>query len=223
MLRRTPRTARPTPSPTRAPAAALAALVAASTLVVPVAAAGPAAADHTDLPQSVTLVGSLQDELGCESDWRPACEATGLRPVDGPGSTTYDAVFTVPAGSYELKVALDGSWEESYGGGGDGSANLPLHLEHAASLRFSYDHATHAVAFAPAEQPSGEVTPADERLAGTSLRQPTSRENFYFVMADRFANGDPGNDTGGLDGRPAHDRLRPRRTRASTTAATSRA
>ena len=200
MLRRTPRTARPTPSPTRAPAAALAALVAASTLVVPVAAAGPAAADHTDLPQSVTLVGSLQDELGCESDWRPACEATGLRPVDGPGSTTYDAVFTVPAGSYELKVALDGSWEESYGGGGDGSANLPLHLEHAASLRFSYDHVTHAVAFAPAEQPSGEVTPADERLAGTSLRQPTSRENFYFVMADRFANGDPGNDTGGLEG-----------------------
>ena len=200
MLRRTPRTARPTPSPTRAPAAALAALVAASTLVVPVAAAGPAAADHTDLPQSVTLVGSLQDELGCESDWRPACEATGLRPVDGPGSTTYDAVFTVPAGSYELKVALDGSWEESYGGGGDGSANLPLHLEHAASLRFGYDHVTHAVAFAPAEQPSGEVTPADERLAGTSLRQPTSRENFYFVMADRFANGDPGNDTGGLEG-----------------------
>ncbi|OLF17862.1 alpha-amylase family glycosyl hydrolase [Actinophytocola xanthii] len=31
-----------------------------------------------------------------------------------------------------------------------------------------------------------------------SLRAPVTDENFYFVMADRFANGDPGNDRGGL-------------------------
>jgi glycosidase len=31
-----------------------------------------------------------------------------------------------------------------------------------------------------------------------SLRGPVTDENFYFVMADRFANGDTGNDTGGL-------------------------
>jgi len=34
--------------------------------------------------------------------------------------------------------------------------------------------------------------------ASHSLRSPVTDENFYFVMADRFANGDPANDLGGL-------------------------
>ena len=33
-----------------------------------------------------------------------------------------------------------------------------------------------------------------------SLRSPITDENFYFVMADRFENGDTGNDLGGLSG-----------------------
>src|SRR5215216_2329497 len=32
-----------------------------------------------------------------------------------------------------------------------------------------------------------------------SLRAPVTGENFYFVMADRFENGDTGNDRGGID------------------------
>jgi alpha-amylase len=35
-----------------------------------------------------------------------------------------------------------------------------------------------------------------------SLRAPVTDENFYFVMADRFANGDPANDRGGLGDDP---------------------
>ena len=35
-----------------------------------------------------------------------------------------------------------------------------------------------------------------------SLRAPVTDENFYFVMADRFANGDTANDTGGIPGGP---------------------
>jgi alpha-amylase len=35
-----------------------------------------------------------------------------------------------------------------------------------------------------------------------SLRAPVTDENFYFVMADRFANGDTGNDLGGLPDDP---------------------
>ncbi|HEV2780465.1 MAG TPA: alpha-amylase family glycosyl hydrolase [Actinophytocola sp.] len=49
------------------------------------------------------------------------------------------------------------------------------------------------------------VTPAaaepdhGDRLRGLhSLRGPVTDENFYFVMADRFDNGDPANDRGGL-------------------------
>lgn len=36
--------------------------------------------------------------------------------------------------------------------------------------------------------------------ARDALRVPVTRERFYFVMADRFAAGDPGNDRGGLTG-----------------------
>ena len=45
--------------------------------------------------------------------------------------------------------------------------------------------------------------------AGHSLRGPVTDENFYFVMADRFRNGDTTNDQGGLGRRPAGLGLRP--------------
>lgn len=38
--------------------------------------------------------------------------------------------------------------------------------------------------------------------ARASLRSPVTDENFYFVMADRFANGDAANDRGGISGGP---------------------
>jgi hypothetical protein len=41
-----------------------------------------------------------------------------------------------------------------------------------------------------------------DEFAGTSLRAPLTRERLYFVMPDRFANGDPSNDNGGLTGEP---------------------
>ncbi len=53
------------------------------------------------------------------------------------------------------------------------------------------------------------VAPPDIAQAGRpgpgavhSLRGPVTDENFYFVMADRFDNGDPGNDRGGLPADP---------------------
>ncbi|MGH3762176.1 alpha-amylase family glycosyl hydrolase [Actinophytocola sp.] len=42
----------------------------------------------------------------------------------------------------------------------------------------------------------------DRPKALHSLRGPVTDENFYFVMADRFANGDTGNDLGGLPDDP---------------------
>ncbi|WP_298806742.1 pullulanase-type alpha-1,6-glucosidase [uncultured Pseudokineococcus sp.] len=112
----------------------------ATALLVPSAA--PALADHTPAPSLVTLVGSLQDELGCPGDWQPDCAATALLPVDGrPG--VYRATFDVPAGSYETKVAVGGSWTENYGAGGAaGGANIGLQAPGGA-VTFTYDHATH--------------------------------------------------------------------------------
>ncbi len=183
-------------------AAVLGLLVSGSALaVVP----SPALADHTAAPERVTLVGDLQSELGCADDWAPACDATRLTPV--AGTTSYSVDVDVPAGTYAFKVAL-GSWDESYGADG-GADNIPLVLQHDATLTFSYDHETHRVAVAPAAQPTAQVTDADEAMAGTSLRAPLTRERFYFVMADRFANGDPSNDAGGLTGGPLETGLDP--------------
>src|ERR1700754_2051663 len=59
------------------------------------------------LPSQVTLVGSLQSELGCPGDWQPECAATALAPVAGsPG--LFRASFSVPVGAFEYKVALNG-------------------------------------------------------------------------------------------------------------------
>nr|NLI50899.1 hypothetical protein [Propionibacterium sp.] len=171
-----------------------AALATLALVVAPLAlAATPAAAE----PTSVTLVGSLQDELGCATDWDPACDATELTAVTG---TTYAATFTVPAGRYEFKVALDDSWAVNYGAGGvkDG-ANIPFALAGPAKLAFTYDDTSHLVSFAPVDV-AAPTSASDKKLAGDSLRSALTRERFYFVMADRFANGDIANDTGGLTG-----------------------
>ncbi|MFJ9866231.1 pullulanase-type alpha-1,6-glucosidase [Streptomyces sp. NPDC101165] len=42
--------------------------------------------------------------------------------------------------------------------------------------------------------------PSDARLAAQPARHDDTREQFYFVMPDRFANGDRSNDRGGLTG-----------------------
>ncbi|MFI6355499.1 pullulanase-type alpha-1,6-glucosidase [Streptomyces sp. NPDC050743] len=42
--------------------------------------------------------------------------------------------------------------------------------------------------------------PSDAKLAAASARHDDTREQFYFVMPDRFANGDASNDKGGLTG-----------------------
>jgi Alpha amylase, catalytic domain len=55
------------------------------------------------------------------------------------------------------------------------------------------------VGVAPTHLP-GPVTNADRALALHSLRKSLTREQMYFVMADRFANGSRANDSGGLTG-----------------------
>lgn len=42
--------------------------------------------------------------------------------------------------------------------------------------------------------------PSDAKLAAEPARHDATREQFYFVLPDRFANGDTGNDRGGLAG-----------------------
>src|SRR4051794_20727486 len=148
--------------------------------------------------RTFALVGSLQDELGCADDWQPACAATELTATGTAGQ--YAADLPVPAGSFEYKVAVDDSWDESYGAKGvRGGDNIPLVLRGTTTLRFTFDDATHLIAVAPVDL-TGAYTPADDAIVADPVRGHGSQEQFYFVMTDRFANGETSNDTGGLTG-----------------------
>ncbi|MEU7030327.1 pullulanase-type alpha-1,6-glucosidase [Streptomyces sp. NPDC046275] len=48
--------------------------------------------------------------------------------------------------------------------------------------------------------PRPPAPPSDRALAAEPARHDLTREQFYFVLPDRFANGDTGNDRGGLTG-----------------------
>ena len=154
--------------------------------------AAPAYAAATDVPSRVTVMGTLMDELGCARDWDEGCFATDMTDE----GTEWALEAEVPAGSYEWKVRLNGSWEESYGEDG-GQSNATFALAEPARLRFSYDHLSHQIAVAPAD-PAEPLSRADRQLAGDSLRKDLTRERLYFVMADRFDNGDTTNDDAGL-------------------------
>ena len=101
-----------------------------------------AGGSHTPAPASVGLPGSFGDELGCPGDWQPDCSATQLAFDAEDG--VWQGAFDVPAGSWEYKAALNGSWDENYGAHAqqDG-ANIALTLNNPTSVKFYYDHATH--------------------------------------------------------------------------------
>lgn len=168
---------------------------AAAVIVLGLGTAAPAPA-QVAADRVITLAGSLQNELGCASDWDPGCTASSLGTA-----APYTKVFDVPAGSYEYKVTVNGSWDENYGAGGVlNGPNIPLRIEGPAKLSFSYDDTSHLVTVKPVDLAGPAVTPADKALSTPSLREDLTKERFYFVMADRFANGDKSNDAGGLTG-----------------------
>lgn len=91
----------------------------------------------------VNIPGSYQDEVGCGSEWDPACQATALTEnEDG----TFSGTFQIPAGDYEFKVALDGTWTVNYGSdGAQDGPNYTLSLSADSTVTFTYDPTTHLV------------------------------------------------------------------------------
>ena len=193
--------------------ASISALVMAG-LAVPLAGAPTARADA---PRTATLVGTLQDELGCSSDWQPDCTKTDLALV--PGTSTYAAEFRVPAGSYELKVAINHSWGESYG---QGSGNVPLVLAgsgHAALHLRRHDARrrcrTHRP---PRRRHEGRL-----EARGPVAAQPRDEGALLLRHGRPLRQRRHDQRQGRPDGRPPRRPASTRRTRASTTVVTSRA
>ena len=188
-------------------AAVIGLLVSGSALaVVP----SPAVADHTVVPDRVTLVGTLQSELGCAERLGP-----GLR-GDPPRAGARDDVVRDGRRGAGRQLRVQGRARRLLGRSptapSGGAADIPLVLRHDATLTLLLRRRHAPGRRRAGRPPPTEVTDAD-RGAGRRRRcaTPLTRERFYFVMADRFANGDPTNDTGGLTGGPAGDRLRPDR------------
>ena len=87
-----------------------------------------------------TAPGSFQSELGCPGDWQPDCLRSWLQDPDGDGIYTF-TTSAIPAGNYEVKVAINESWDENYGAGGvQNGAEHPVHGR--AGLRSGPLHAT---------------------------------------------------------------------------------
>ncbi|HEX7153885.1 MAG TPA: pullulanase-type alpha-1,6-glucosidase [Thermoanaerobaculia bacterium] len=111
-----------------------------------------------------TAPGSYQSEIGCGGDWDPSCLRSWLQDPDGDGIFTM--TLHIPAGDYEVKVAINESWSENYGQGGTpNGANIAFNVPaQCAKTLFSYDSATHILTVGPAP---AEPQPAVVGLPGS--------------------------------------------------------
>ena len=132
-----------------------------------------------------TAAGSFQSELGCSADWQPDCLRSWLQDPDGDGTYTF-TTDDLPVGGYEFKVARDESWTLNYGANGVPNGDNIAFLVGTAGdvVTISYDLDTNMPTVTVGE------APPDAELAANSLRQSMVGEQFYFVLPDRFANGE---------------------------------
>ena len=105
-----------------------------------------AAAACAQAPATVGIPGNYQTEAGCAGDWDPACPATQLV-YDANGDIWKNTFSINPAGGYEYKVALNGSWDVNYGLHAlQNGPNIPLATTTSPQgVTFYYDHKTHWV------------------------------------------------------------------------------
>jgi hypothetical protein len=98
---------------------------------------GPLAA-----PLSVTAAGSFQSEVGCPGDWQPDCATTHL--VYDAADDVWQRSFSILAGSFEYKAALNDSWTVNYGANAtQNGPNIPLNLASLTAVKFYYDDKSH--------------------------------------------------------------------------------
>jgi hypothetical protein len=99
------------------------------------------AAIATDTEGMVNLPGSWQKAAGFDCEWNPGCADTVMTLGD---DGLYYATFTIPAGDYEVKVALDGGWDTNYGVDGvAGGDNITFTVAADGEVTFIWDPETH--------------------------------------------------------------------------------
>lgn len=91
-------------------------------------------------PVTVTLVGTLQQAAGASSNWDPEAPQTRMT---HKGDGLYEWSGRLPAGTYEYKFAVNGSWAENYGQDGvrDG-ANITVTVPEEQDVTFWFSYRT---------------------------------------------------------------------------------
>ena len=180
-----------------------AALVLAGSVALPAIAAAPAAAAE----RTFAVVGSFQEELGCAEDWQADCDITDLAPTDTEG--VYAAEFTVPAGTYAYKVAVNDAWDEAYGPNG-GSRRHPSDDRGTSTLRFLFDDNLKRGRTRGPLGPRGLHRRRRDARRGT--RPPAGQRGAVLLRDDRpVRQRRPVERHGGDRRRPSGARLRPHR------------
>jgi pullulanase len=126
-----------------------------------------------------TVPGSFQSEIGCSGDWDPGCFRSWLQDIHGTSIYSF-STSAIPAGSYEAKVALDGSWDVNYGQGG---------VQNGANIAFTVPVSDMEVAF------QWNSTSKDLRVVVGGIRGDLTKAQAYWLAADTIAWSVPINTT----------------------------
>ncbi len=94
-----------------------------------------------DQPQSVALSGDFDPLFGEAGHW--STDLRELQFVWEPTENVWKQTLQLPAGTYQFKILVNGTWDENYGRFGvrDG-ANHELHLLSDTSVTLRFDDAT---------------------------------------------------------------------------------
>ncbi|MEZ4767200.1 MAG: hypothetical protein R2844_02090 [Caldilineales bacterium] len=114
-----------------------------SALAPAVSSAAPAAAPSAqgeDDPLLVTFPGNWPSAAGLGNDWAP--DNLNIQANDDNNDGVWKFVTdAIPAGSYEFKATVGGTWDEAYGvngNGAPGSPNVPFTTD-GGTVHFYYD------------------------------------------------------------------------------------
>lgn len=114
----------------------------------------------------VVIAGNFQSLLGCSYDWQADCAKTQL--TYNPDNGMYTGTFAIPAGCYQYKVTVGGSWSVNYGENGlQGGANIKLSVPEKTDVTFTFDPWSHYIYTTPVNSGFTPDCPISVVLAGT--------------------------------------------------------
>ncbi len=144
-----------------------------------------------DFPVTFTAVGDWQG-------WDPGNTATIMTPL---GNDYFIFTTTLDNGSYQGKITNDG-WNNQIGGDGRSinAPNIPFAVTTDESVVTFWLDGRQGRAGIIVTPPETTIPPIDLALVRPPISHTVQDEIFYFLLPDRFQNGDPSNDTGGIPG-----------------------